>query len=372
MRAVSLLLAALVGLAVVAAQRDPVCQTALVKDGDSVTIIAGRYNVQPGALEAQLEKCELTPDYKQGAFLQPNQRICLPGWVSGCLNVQNSDPTGEKACMYYKVQQGDSMATIGNVFGIPQLDIERVNPGVEPAALAVGSYVKLPPWDDSCPAPGDTTNCRVYVAESGDSLSIISTAFVVDLAELQALNNNTEAGTVLQPGQRVFLPPFNKDACGSGVEVTKPSTCRAYAVQAGDTLFQIAGDFQTTTDLLISVNPELAAGGPLAPGTQVKLPPVPPPSPPSPPSPPPSPKEDDKPAVKPVEAPAPAPRADEEAVDEALAPEFAEAPAMAPASAPTPAPAPSEVPVAPSGAEAPGARVLLALLALAGAAAVLA
>jgi hypothetical protein len=50
MRAVSLLLAALVGLAVVAAQRDPVCQTALVKDGDSVTIIAGRYNVQPGAL----------------------------------------------------------------------------------------------------------------------------------------------------------------------------------------------------------------------------------------------------------------------------------------------------------------------------------
>jgi hypothetical protein len=87
--------------------------------------------------------------------------------------------------MYYKVQQGDSMATIGNVFGIPQLDIERVNPGVEPAALAVGSYVKLPPWDDSCPAPGDTTNCRVYVAESGDSLSIISTAFVVDLAELQ-------------------------------------------------------------------------------------------------------------------------------------------------------------------------------------------
>ncbi len=91
-----------------------------------------------GALEAQLEKCELTPDYKKGAFLQarlgldsqcaracdkkladwkalvlpgcacmptaghltpaylclfllqPNQRICLPGWVSGCLNVQNS------------------------------------------------------------------------------------------------------------------------------------------------------------------------------------------------------------------------------------------------------------------------------------------
>lgn len=32
--------------------------------------------------------------------------------------------------------------------------------------------------------------------------------------------------------------------------------------------------FQTTTELLIAANPELAAGGPLAPGTQVKLPPV--------------------------------------------------------------------------------------------------
>lgn len=35
-----------------------------------------------------------------------------------------------------------------------------------------------------------------------------------------------------------------------------------------------AMQFQTTTDLLIAANPELAAGGPLAPGTQVKLPPV--------------------------------------------------------------------------------------------------
>lgn len=274
MRAAALLLAALLGLGAVAAQRNPVCQTAVVKDGDSVTIIAGRYNVQPGALETQLEKCELTPGYKKGDYLQANQRICLPGWVSGCLNVQNSDPTGEKACMFYKVQSGDSMATIGSVFGITQLDIENVNPGVEPSALAVGSFVKLPPWDSSCPPPGDATNCRVYVAQSGDSLSIIATSFVVDLVELQALNGNTEAGTVLQPGQRVFLPPFNKDACGSGVEVTKPSNCRAYEVQGGDTLFQIAADFQTTTDLLIAVNPELAAGGPLAPGTQVKLPPV--------------------------------------------------------------------------------------------------
>lgn len=37
---------------------------------------------------------------------------------------RGADPTGEKSCMYYKVQSGDSMATIGSVFNIPQLDIE--------------------------------------------------------------------------------------------------------------------------------------------------------------------------------------------------------------------------------------------------------
>lgn len=41
----------------------------------------------------------------------------------------------------------------------------------------------------------------------------------------QALNNNTEAGTVLRPGQRVFLPPFNKDACGSGACTRADASC---------------------------------------------------------------------------------------------------------------------------------------------------
>lgn len=43
-------------------------------------------------------------------------------WPPACY--PHTDPTGEKACMFYKVQSGDSMATIGSVFGITQLDIE--------------------------------------------------------------------------------------------------------------------------------------------------------------------------------------------------------------------------------------------------------
>lgn len=117
---------------------------------------------------------------------------------------------------------------------------QAANPGLNPATLSVGSYVKLPDWADSCPNPGNSVACRYYVAEAGDSLAAIAQAFVAPLGELQALNGNTEAAVVLQPGQRIFLPPFDAAACGDGVQVSKPSGCRAYQVVAGDTLFDIA------------------------------------------------------------------------------------------------------------------------------------
>lgn len=92
----------------------------------------------------------------------------------------------------------------------------QVNPNLD--VLPVNSFVKLPPWDASvCPDPSTAASCRVYVAESGDSLSLIATAFSVNLADLQTANTalNADAMTVLQPGQRVKLPPF-PDNCGDG------------------------------------------------------------------------------------------------------------------------------------------------------------
>lgn len=51
---------------------------------------------------------------------------------------------------------------------------------------------------------------------AGDSLALIAQAFTESTAALQALNGNTDAGTVLQPGQKVLLPPFDLAACGTG------------------------------------------------------------------------------------------------------------------------------------------------------------
>ena len=81
-----------------------------------------------------------------------------------------------------------------------------------------------PRRDDSCPAPGGNTPCRFYVAEAGDSLAVISTAFSLDLAQMVALNNNTDGNLILQPGQKVLLLPFPEN-CGAGAWCARAHPC---------------------------------------------------------------------------------------------------------------------------------------------------
>lgn len=80
---------------------------------------------------------------------------------------------------------GDTLDTIAQYFNIPRASIVAANPDLNPATLAVNSFVRLPPYADTCPAPGDNKQCRYYVAQLGDSLSQIATAFSIDLADLQ-------------------------------------------------------------------------------------------------------------------------------------------------------------------------------------------
>ena len=53
------------------------------------------------------------------------------------------------------------------------------------------------------------------MAEAGDSLAAISTAFSLDLAQMVALNNNIDGNLNLQPGQKILLVPFPEN-CGGG------------------------------------------------------------------------------------------------------------------------------------------------------------
>lgn len=270
-RAASLLLALAVGLAAVHTTT-AVCDTYVVQAGDTIGAIASMFGVQLSALEEAQTQCN--SGYTAGGLLQFQQTLCLPPYYPACLNVKTAGDN--KDCKYYTVQGGDTLASIASSLGLALLDMQSANP--DTVSLQPNDYVKLPGWNDSCPAPGDTTSCRVYVAQEGDSLASIAISFSVNVADVQEVNPSlstaADTSAVLQPGQRINIPPFTA-ACGEGVVVPKPvaGNCFGYEVQTGDTLFDIATMFQTTAALLIEVNPELAAGGVLSPGSQVKLPP---------------------------------------------------------------------------------------------------
>ncbi|EFN55918.1 hypothetical protein CHLNCDRAFT_57799 [Chlorella variabilis] len=262
-------LALALGALAVAAQSTP-CQTYVVQAQDTIGSIAASFNILQSDLESAQLECN--SGYTPGGFLQLAQTLCLPPYYPACANVKTAGDN--EACKYYTVQAGDTLSTIAAALNLPQLEVEAANP--EATSLQVNDFVRLPGWSDVCAAPGDNTQCRVYVAAEGDSLASIAIAFSVDVAELQEANPSLptigDNNAVLQPGQRINIPPFTA-ACGDGVVVSKPTNCFGYQVEAGDALYDIATMFQTTTTLLVEANPELAAGGVLAPGSVIKLPP---------------------------------------------------------------------------------------------------
>lgn len=272
------LLAAVLGFSAVAVHGQGLCQTYVMQAGEGLESVVTKFNraFTTAQLEEALAIC--LPGYvakglEGETVLQAGQRICLYPYPAPCAFVKSSVDQDNTGCKFYTVQGGDSLDTIASGLGLTRKEVVDANPGLNVNAVAVNSFVQLPTWDASCPTPGGATPCRFYIAQSGDSLSLISTAFSLDLAAMVTLNNNTGGNVILQPGQKILLVPFTEN-CGEGVPVSKPSNCRAYLAVGGDSLSTIASMFQTSVQALLISNPELAAATTLSPGSRVLLPPA--------------------------------------------------------------------------------------------------
>jgi LysM repeat protein len=153
------------------------------------------------------------------------------------------------------------------------LNADVVSAGI----LQPNKYLKLPTWSQTCGDPNKAgDSCRVYIVSTGDFVAGIAAAFGVSSDDILAVNPGLSAGAVLQNGQPIKIPPFPA-SCGAGTP-TKPPTdtvikCRGYRVSTGDNLQSIAQAFKTTVADLGDVNPELAGGALVQPGTIVKIPP---------------------------------------------------------------------------------------------------
>ncbi len=157
----------------------------------------------------------------------------------------------------YTVQFGDTIGLIALRAGVSEEAFRSLN-GLEdtnPADLAAGQALLLPATDDELQV---TKAVATYVVQPGDVLSVIANDNGLTTAELMAANGISDPNLV-GVGQTLRIPPpaeeEEKKLPTSDVQVgPQRSGFYYYQVQAGDTLSEIARDFNTTKLALLEFN----------------------------------------------------------------------------------------------------------------------
>lgn len=115
--------------------------------------------------------------------------------------------------------------------------------------------------DGSSPGNGSSEGAATYLVEAGDSLGAIAARFGVDIEVIQEANDLD--GVDIFIGQELIIPRGNSGSGGSGTtapEATATSTPSSpgaggtYTVEAGDTAFGIALQFDVTVADLAAAN----------------------------------------------------------------------------------------------------------------------
>lgn len=129
------------------------------------------------------------------------------------------------------VQPGDTLWDLAERYQTNIEDIKAVN-SLTSDSLRAGTKLLLPSNSNIKP--------ETYVVKQGDTLFDISVAFHIPLDQLIAINNID--GTTIKPDQVLLL---STDTAPAPLIIE---------VQAGDTLWDIAREHQTSTDTIRSVN----------------------------------------------------------------------------------------------------------------------
>lgn len=223
---------------------------------DTLEGVAARYGVRPDAIR------EANPGV---IFTRLNfgDEICVPMARVSC-------PSGE----LYRVQRGDTFASIAAAHGITVARLSELNPYVDPAALQAGQLLCVPenrpvppiappgqqpvyPDVPGCPnctvrppaRPCASDNISIIMPMSW-SLGTVLTRYNISYDALSAANPglNIEA---IPAGQQICIPPpGSRRLCAEGA--------RSHVIERGESLNSLARRFDTTPTHMLRLNPSLA------------------------------------------------------------------------------------------------------------------
>ena len=141
----------------------------------------------------------------------------------------------------YVVQKGDTLYGISKQFNTSMQRLRELN-NLSSDILTIGKVLIVSPNSDSNPS-----ECVTYTVKKGDSLYSIAKQYNSTVDAIKRYNNLTSNN--LSIGQKLKLPCYMKD----NDNTTMPNFVM-YTVKAGDSLYSIAQQYNTTVDKIKSDN----------------------------------------------------------------------------------------------------------------------
>lgn len=141
----------------------------------------------------------------------------------------------------YVVQKGDTLYGISKQFNTSMQRLRELN-NLSSDILTIGEVLIVSPNSDSNPS-----ECVTYTVKKGDSLYSIAKQYNSTVDAIKRYNNLTSNN--LSIGQKLKLPCYMKD----NDNTTMPNFVM-YTVKAGDSLYSIAQQYNTTVDKIKSDN----------------------------------------------------------------------------------------------------------------------
>ena len=141
----------------------------------------------------------------------------------------------------YVVQKGDTLYGISKQFNTSMQRLRELN-NLSSDILTIGIVLIVSPNSDSNPS-----ECVTYTVKKGDSLYSIAKQYNSTVDAIKRYNNLTSNN--LSIGQKLKLPCYMKD----NDNTTMPNFVM-YTVKAGDSLYSIAQQYNTTVDKIKSDN----------------------------------------------------------------------------------------------------------------------
>ncbi len=203
---------------------------------------------------------------------------------------ENMPSPKETSWVKHKIRRGETISTIAARYGVSQYAILQANNLSRRSTIYAGKKIVVPvPLDRSYSGYSKKkdydsykSNKSVYSVRSGDTMWDIANAFGTTVSALRRINY-IERGSRIYVGQKLKIPSSAKKlksknskkskspkAYASKPKSSKEKYAKTYKVRSGDTLWDIARKFGTTTSKIRSFN-GLGRSSRIYPGQILKL-----------------------------------------------------------------------------------------------------